>query len=218
MPESEERPEAGAPLGGKTESGKRGAGKADARRKLPRKATPAYLERAALFYLDRYATSADNLRRVLRRKVARSARAHGTDSDEGEAAIESLITRFLGAGLLDDARYAEGHARSLARRGQPLQVIRLQLLQKGVGEEEIAAALSGLREEADDPELAAAMAYARRRRLGPFRAAAQREAQRQRDLAALARRGFAPDLVLKVIDAESPEALEAEATAPDVNG
>lgn len=212
MAESEERAEAGGPP-----IGKEGAGNGDARRKLPRKATPAYLERAALFYLDRYATSADNLRRVLRRKVARSARVHGSDPAEGEEAVEALIERFLGAGLLDDARYAEGRARRLARRGQPLQVIRLQLLQKGVGEDEIAAALAGLGAEAGDPELAAALAYARRRRLGPFRAGAQRAAQRERDLAALARRGFAPDLALKVIDAESPEALEAEAAAPDMD-
>ncbi len=186
-------------------------------RKLPKKATPGYLERAALFYLDRYATSADNLRRVLRRKVVRSARVHGTDPAAGEEAIEALIARFLGAGLLDDARYAEARARSLSRRGQPLRGIRLQLLQKGVGEGEIAAALAGLREELGDPELAAALAYARRRRLGPFRAGSERRVQRERDLAALARRGFASDLVLKVIDAESAEALEDEAAAPELS-
>ena len=196
---------------------KRQAGKAGARRKPPRKATPGYLERAALFYLDRYATSADNLRQVLRRKVARSAWAHGGDPAAGEAAVEALIARFLEAGLLDDARYAEGRARSLARRGQSLRGIRLRLRQKGVGEDEIAAALAGLRDEAGDPELAAALAYARRRRLGPFRAGAARAAQRERDLAALARRGFDPDLVLKVIDAESPDALEDEIAAPGLS-
>ena len=203
MPESEQRPEAGA-----AEDRKRGP-----RRKLPKKATPGYLERAALFYLDRYATSADNLRQVLRRKVARSARVHGTDPAAGEDAIDALIARFLESGLLDDARYAETRARSLTRRGQSLRGIRLQLLQKGVGEDEIAAALAGLHDESGDPELAAALAYARRRRIGPFRAGAERPAQRERDLAALARRGFASDLVLKVIDAESAEELEDEAEA-----
>ena len=192
-------------------------GKAGGRRKLPRKATPAYLERAALFYLDRYATSADNLRQVLRRKVARSARVHDSDPAAGHAAIEALIARFLDSGLLDDGRYAEARARSLSRRGLSLRGIRMQLLQKGVGEAEIAAALAGLREEAGDPELAAALAYARRRRLGPYRPGSQRGAQRERDLAALARRGFPTEVVLKVIDAGSAETLEAEATAPDVN-
>ncbi len=193
-------------------------GKAGRRRKLPRKATPAYLERAALFYLDRYATSAENLRQVLRRKVARSTRLHDSDPVAGHAAIEALIARFLDSGLLDDGRYAEARARSLSRRGLSLRGIRMQLLQKGVGEAEIAAALAGLREEAGDPELAAALAYARRRRLGPYRVGsqggAQREAQRERDLAALARRGFPTEVVLKVIDAGSAEELEDEASAP----
>ncbi len=195
MPESETRAE---------------TGRTGARRKLPKKATPAYLERAALFYLDRYATSADNLRQVLRRKVARSARVHDSDVAAGHAAIEALIARFLESGLLDDARYAEARARSLARRGQSLRGIRLLLLQKGVGEDEIAGALAGLRLETGDPDLAAALAYARRRRLGPYRPADLRAETRDRDLAALARRGFASDLVLRVVDAESPEALEAE--------
>ena len=188
-----------------------------AARKLPKKATPGYLERAALFYLDRYASSAENLRRVLRRKVDRSARAHGTDPAAGEAAIEALIARFLGAGLLDDARYAEARARSLSRRGQSSRGIRLQLRQKGVGEDEIGAALAGLQDELGDPELTAALAYARRRRLGPFRAETERPAQRERDLAALARRGFAAEVVLKVIDARSLEALEEEAAAAGLN-
>ena len=74
----------------------------DPRRRPPRKATPRYLENAALHYLERFATSAENLRRVLMRKVDRSARAHGTDPDEGAAAVEALIERFVRAGLLDD--------------------------------------------------------------------------------------------------------------------
>ena len=182
-------------------------------RKQPKKATPAYLERAALFYLDRYATSAENLRRVLQRKVLRSLRAHGGDPEEAEKAIDALLNRFLEGGLLDDANYAETKARSLFRRGLSQRSMRLWLAQKGVGEEDIAAALAKLQAEVGDPELAAALAYARRRRLGPYRAEAEREAKRQRDLAALARRGFTSDLVLKVIDAPAPTELEEEAAA-----
>ncbi|MCG8547040.1 MAG: RecX family transcriptional regulator, partial [Alphaproteobacteria bacterium] len=42
------------------------------RRKRPRKVTPASLERAALHYLQRFATSSENFRRVLTRRVQRS--------------------------------------------------------------------------------------------------------------------------------------------------
>ena len=48
-------------------------------RKLPRKVTPAYLQRAAMAYLERYASSAEQLRRVLDRKVANRCRLRGED-------------------------------------------------------------------------------------------------------------------------------------------
>jgi regulatory protein len=181
-------------------------------RRGPKKATPAYLERAALFYLERYASSAENLRRVLMRKVRRSAEAHGTDPAEGAEAIEALVARFLRAGLLDDAVYARGQALSLARRGTPARAIRLKLAQRGVAESDIETALEAREEEAAAPDLAAALTYARKRRLGPYRNdPATRPEARQKDLAALARKGFPPDLCLRVIDAEDPEELWDEA-------
>lgn len=181
-------------------------------RRGPKKATPAYLERAALFYLERYASSAENLRRVLLRKVRRSAAAHGTDPAEGAAAVDALVARFLDAGLLDDTLYARGQALGLARRGAPARAIALKLKQRGVAEEQIADALEARREEAADPDLAAALTHARKRRLGPYRNdPATRQDSRQKDLAAMARKGFAPDLCLKVIDAEDIEQLWDEA-------
>ena len=51
---------------------------------------------------------------------------------------------------------------------------------------------------------------ARRRRLGPFRLEKDRKDKRLRDLAAMARAGFAFDVAKKVIDAASPDALDEE--------
>ena len=57
------------------------------RKRAPRKATPKYLENAALYYLSRYSTSTENLRRVMMRKVMRSAKHHGTDVEDGLSLI-----------------------------------------------------------------------------------------------------------------------------------
>src|SRR5260370_17156146 len=76
------------------------------KRRLPRQATASYLENAALHYLERFSSSTANLRRVLMRKVARSARTHGTDPAEGAGLVEAIIVRYLQSGLLDDAAYA----------------------------------------------------------------------------------------------------------------
>lgn len=192
-------------------------GRAERRRKGPRKATPQYLENAALYYLERFASSEANLRRVLMRKVERSARAHDTDREAGAAAVEDIIARFRRSRLLDDAAYAEGRARSLFLRGASARKIRMTLVQKGVGADEIEAALASLRDEAAEPELAAAVTLARKRRLGPYRRA-DREGSRERDLAALARAGFSYDTARQVIEAEDAAELEAEALEGEPDG
>lgn len=175
----------------------------------PRKATPQYLENAALHYLERFATSEENFRRVLMRKVERSARHHGTDRDEGAAVIDGLVMRYRRSGLLDDAAYAQARADSLFRRGTSPRMIRLKLLEKGIGADLVDEALAALAEEAGDPTFAAAVTYARRRRLGPYGDPARRDdARRERELAALARAGFDYDTARTVIEAETPEELE----------
>ena len=177
-------------------------------RRLPRKATPKRLERAALHYLERYATSSANLRRVLMRRVERSARAHGTDREEGADAIDDIIRRFQEYGYLDDRGYAEMRAGSLFRRGASLRAIRYQLSLKGVPDDIIDATLAALSEEVEDPDRQAAIAYARRRRIGPWRPAEKRAQFRDRDLAALGRQGFAYDIARWIVDADSPEMCE----------
>lgn len=190
--------------------------KADKRRKPkgPKEATADYLEKAALHYLERYASSRANLRRVLMGKVERSARAHGTDRDEGARAVEQLLDRLARAGYLDDTAYARGRAISLHRAGHGAQAIRMKLRQKGVDEDTAWAALESLEEEAEAPELAAALRYARKRRLGPYRRAPdQRQANAERDMAALARKGFSLDLARQVVLTDDLETLEQEAGA-----
>jgi regulatory protein len=194
--------EAAAGRPGKETRRKKGA------RKLPRKATPKSLENAALYYLERFASSAENLRRVLMRRVERSARAHDTDREEGAAAVDDIVRRFLASGLLDDRAYAAARAGTLHRRGGSARKIRASLMQKGVAPDDIEAALAALRDEAPDPEIAAAVTLARRRRLGPYRPDGDREARREKDLAALARAGFGYDIARKVIEAPDVETLE----------
>ncbi|WP_158046986.1 regulatory protein RecX [Skermanella pratensis] len=180
------------------------------RRQQPKPVTAQYLENAALYYLQRFSSSSANLRRVLMGKVERSARAHGTDRAEGAALVEALIERYQRSGLLDDKAYAEAKAASLHRRGTSTRAIRGKLSLKGVGGDEIAAALESVDEETPgDTELAAAVALARRRRLGPFRRIA-REEHRDKDMAALGRAGFGYQIARRVVDAEDPDAIQTE--------
>ena len=172
-------------------------------------ATPKRLERAALHYLERYASSSENLRRVLMRRVERSARTHGTDHEEGAAAVDEIVRKFKEWGYLNDRAYAEMRVGGLHRRGTSRRAIRHRLALKGVPEDDIEAALEALASEIVDPDRRAAIAYARRRRIGPWRRDDRdRDRFRDRDLAALGRQGFSFDVALWIVDAESPDACE----------
>lgn len=172
--------------------------------------TEAQLERAALSYLKRFAGPSSNLERALRKKVRRSAEAHGTDAQAGMQAVSAILTRLSAAGVLDDRRWARDKARALHGRGHPERVIRQRLRLKRVAPDFIDEAIAALDDEQDgEPELAAAVARARRRRLGPWRHdPEERKERRQKDLAAMARAGFSFELARRVVDAESPEALD----------
>ncbi|UUX51931.1 RecX family transcriptional regulator [Nisaea acidiphila] len=194
-----------------SESGKTGPRRT---RKIPKRITESYLKNVALWYLERYASSAANLRNVLMRRVRESAAYHDTDPADGAAMVEELIRRYAEAGILNDRLFAETRARSLAARGSSEKMIRRKLMEKGVPPGDIDGALETVREEGGS-ELDAACRYARRRRIGPFRSAEKRAETRDRDLAALARQGFSFDIAATVVDAESPGVLDAELNFAD---
>jgi regulatory protein len=181
-------------------------------RKIPRKVSAQSLENAALYYLARFSASSAHLKRVLLRRVDRSIRVHGGDATEGRRLVDALVERFCRSGLLDDAAYAAGKARSLRRRGTSRSVIARTLRAKGVTADQTDAALAELTAESDagddEDERAAAARLAQRKRLGPFRPKAARTELRQRDMAALARAGFSYDVARQVIDADSADSLD----------
>jgi regulatory protein len=183
-----------------------------------RKVTASSLENAALHYLERFASSTANLRRVLLRRVKRSAEAHGTDPAESAALVEALIARLVKGGLIDDRSYAQAKAASLHRRGASRRAISGRLAQHGIEGELIASAIADIEEETGNADLAAACALARRRRLGPYRQAAARADFRTKDLGAFARAGFSLDIARRVLDCTDPDAVEALARGAAMDG
>ncbi len=178
-------------------------------RRVPRKVSETSLRNAALYYMQRFSSSAENLRAVLMRRVHRSAHYHGTDPEQGAAWIAGIIQRFQEAGLLDDRAYAETKVRSLRERGNSDKSIRYKLLSKGVSRHLVEGALVEVFEKDGSVEETAALAFARKRRLGPFAPGEARSALRNRHLAAMARAGFSYDLALRIIDADADDPLVA---------
>lgn len=187
----------------------------DEKRRKPKPATQERLRKAALYYIDRYATSAEHLKSVLMRRVSRSARLHETDIQEGQAWIDEIVADLVTRKLVDDRAFAETRARSLHRGGASRRKTAMSLKSKGVGNSDIEAALSALEETHANAEFVAARNYARRRRFGPWRNADEREERRDRDLAAMARAGFSFQMAQRVIDAADIDTLERSLTEED---
>ncbi len=185
---------------------KTGGGK---RRSKPAKPlTQAGLLRAAMTYLQRHPASVKRFRQVIRRKVQRAhARCPG---DEGvyEDWLAETERKCRAYGLLDDARFAEGVARTLHRRGMGLRGIRQRLRQKGLCDPELQSALDALSEGGNDPDLVAALTFARKKRFGPYGPPSEDPKDYRRQMASMARRGFGFGLVRRVLDSDL-DTLEA---------
>jgi regulatory protein len=180
-------------------------------RRAARPITAKDLQNAATFYLERYPSTAEGLRRILNRRVRKAQLAEATVMENVQQTIAAIVARFVDAGVIDDQAFAQTKARALHRRGTSSRLTRQKLKLAGIDGETFNKAMAGLDQELHtDPgqrEWQAATALARRRRLGPYREKARKE-HRNRDLAAMARAGFAYDLARKVIDAVDAAALD----------
>jgi len=169
-------------------------------RDKPRYKTPTEdrLTKAALHYLQRYASSEANLRNVLDRKVLKACRSLDKDPAEFSDLIETVVQKCVRTGLVNDRTFAETKTASLRRRGTSSRGIEAKLASKGVDRDTIRTVLE--QDEQSDEE--AANAFARRRRLGPFRPGPERESRREKDLAAMCRAGFSFEVARRVINAK----------------
>ncbi len=175
--------------------------------KTPSKITLPYLERAALHYLERFASSTTNLRRVMLRKIDRSVAHWGGQRDDHLAQLDDVIAKLARLGYLNDASFAQQRAASLHRQGKATRTIRATLAAKGIGAETVDSALDSLAEDSPAPDLRAAITLARKRKLGPFRPDG-RDERRQKDMATLARAGFDFDMARQIVDAADTDELE----------
>ncbi|HEY1798570.1 MAG TPA: RecX family transcriptional regulator [Stellaceae bacterium] len=162
----------------------------------------ALIERWALAYLERFPSSAANLRRVLMRRVRR---LEIEDQGPARAAIDTVAEKLRRLGAIDDVAYAAARTRTRLRRGQSLRTIRAGLAEKGVAPGDMEAAFAGIGNEEGNLDLAAAVAFARRRRLGVFR---RQAADRAKELAAFARAGFSRGVAEAVLGCADQEAVE----------
>jgi regulatory protein len=164
--------------------------------KKPEPLTRQKLEQLALAYVNRFVCTATKLTQHLTQRVRKLGAAG--DEDAGRW-IAELVERYLGSGVLNDARFAQNLASQLTSRGKSARAISQKLTLRGVSQQLSTELMTARREAEPGAELEAARTYVRKRRLGPFRDPEQRAAHRQKDLASLARQGFSFDVARQAL-------------------
>jgi regulatory protein len=154
------------------------------------------LDRLALSYVTRYATTRAKLRAYLDRKIkARGwAEADAPDSQE-------IADRMAKLGLIDDQAFALAREASLRRRGLGQRRLGAVLKAAGIEEEDAASA----RQAAQDHAWAAALRFAERKRIGRFALAEPDRPTRARHFAMLMRAGHPPDIARRLIESEADD-------------
>lgn len=158
------------------------------RRPVPPLDRPA-LERLALRYVERFATTRGRLTDYLTRKI----RERGWDGEPADPA--AIAERFAERGYIDDRAYGEAKAGAMARRGLGARRVAGALHQAGVTGDDAAAIAPGIEERAVD----AALAFARRRRIGPYADGAADRPVREKQIGAMLRAGHSPALARRIV-------------------
>lgn len=160
----------------------------------------AALERLALRYVERFATTRRRLVEYLTRKI----RERGWDGPSADPV--ALAEKFAELGYIDDRAFGEARAAAMGRRGLGKRRVSGALQQAGLDEEDREAIAPAV----DDRALETALAFARRRRIGPFAAVRAERPEREKQIAAMIRGGHDFALARRIVMLEPGEALDPE--------
>ena len=172
-----------------------------AHRPAPPPLDAAALDRLALRYVERFATTRGKLADYLARKL----RERGW-SGERPADPAAVAERMATLGYVDDRGYAAMKGASLGRRGYGARRVAETLRAAGVVDDDAAPAMAEARDQAWD----SAVALARRKRIGPFAAVAPDPKLRERQLAQLLRAGHDLSLARRLVDLPPGELPDPE--------
>jgi len=173
----------------------------------------AYIVGAAYRYLERYATSEQNLKHVLRRKIDRLCQKYDLEPiAETSEWIDQTVAKMVDLELLNDQAYALSKAKSYINRGNSRRMTEKKLQAKGLNTADIQYALAEIdksfaQSDADEEkiELYAAVKYARRRRFGAFAKKVSDNEQHQKHINSMCRAGFAYDFAKQVLGMTAEE-------------
>lgn len=159
------------------------------------------LTNIALYYLGRYDSSAEQLRRVLSRRVLKEKIKGAEVPSEAEEWIEKIVSQMCRDGYVNDQRFAENQVRKYQAAGKSKQFLIGKLKMAGINAEII----QNLPELETDSDFEAACRFVRKKKIGFFRPPEKQKECYKKDLAALARAGFSFDIAVKALGEQNDE-------------
>ncbi len=169
----------------------------------PKPITQKRLMNIALYYLGRYESSVENLRRVLMRRIV-TAKSKGSEiPPQSDLWVESVIKQVRDLGYVNDERFARSVVEKYRQSGKSERYIRMKLTQAGVNRD----IQDGVFQSDDsvffeNSDLEAARRLVKKRKLGAFRSVEDRKNYYKKDLAVLARAGFSFEIAVQALNVE----------------
>ena len=164
---------------------------------MTKKITHQRLYNISLYYLSRFDASADKVRQMLKRRIAKAAQQGQDIPPETNEWINDIVSKVIHLGYVDDKRYGENQVRIMAAQGKSARFMAVKLNQAGLDAEVIETVLS----TADTDDLERAKILVERKKMGWMRPENMQKEYYKKDLAALGRAGFSYEtasLALKV--------------------
>lgn len=158
------------------------------------------LRNIALYYLERFESSEENLRSVLRRRIDKYAFFDKSyNPAEAYHWADEVVEECLKQNFVNDERFAGFKINTYLQAGKPKRYIEQKLKQKGIDEKTI----SDLFENVEYSEFDTALNFARKKKIGRFRPDEEsRQENRQKDLGTLVRAGFDFEIAKEILNAE----------------
>jgi regulatory protein len=157
------------------------------------------LERLALRYVERFATTRGRLTAYLVRKV----RERGWDGPDADPA--ALAEKLAELGYIDDRAFGEARAAAMGRRGLGKRRVTGALRHDGIDEADSAAIVPAV----EDRAVETALAFARRKRIGPFALVQAERPEREKHIAAMIRGGHDFSLARRIASMAPGQTFDA---------
>lgn len=167
------------------------------KKNAPKAPTKTRLRNIALYYLERFESSEETLRQVLKRRIDKYAFVNKEyNPSEAYQWTEEVIDECLSHNFVNDRRFAEFKVNGYLNAGKPKRYIEQKLKQKGIDEKTISSVL-----KRQTIRKRYCLKFCPKEKIGCFRnSEEERQNFRQKDLGTLIRAGFDYDIAKEIVD------------------